>query len=110
MRPVKYDTVIGTIGNTHGVSSDSAPIAAASHRYAPKVLARDDARDPARVRAGQPTFGLAGGWPRADCERVAFRSDRPGLCVAGVDGVCADRDFYVSSTSFGGRHSLSLHV
>jgi hypothetical protein len=27
---VKYDTVIGTIGNTHGVSSDSAPTDIAS--------------------------------------------------------------------------------
>src|SRR5512140_1444884 len=28
--PVKYETVIGTIGNTHGVSSDSAPNAMAA--------------------------------------------------------------------------------
>ena len=29
---VKYETVIGTIGKTHGVSSDSAPIETASQR------------------------------------------------------------------------------
>jgi hypothetical protein len=29
---VKYDTVIGIIGNTHGVSRDNAPMAAANHR------------------------------------------------------------------------------
>ena len=29
---VKYDTVIGIIGKTHGVSSESAPITAASQR------------------------------------------------------------------------------
>src|SRR6188768_3675311 len=41
---VKYDTVIGTIGNTHGVSSDSAPIVIASHRNAPheSALAPND--------------------------------------------------------------------
>ena len=52
---MKYDTVIGTIGNTHGVSSDSAPIAAASHRYAPNVLARDDAARSGTGARGLPT-------------------------------------------------------
>src|SRR5436190_19224476 len=42
-RLVKYDTVIGTIGNTHGVSSDNAPINAASPTYAPSVEACSDA-------------------------------------------------------------------
>src|SRR5437763_78880 len=32
---LKYETVIGTMGNTHGVSSDSAPIVAAIQRNNP---------------------------------------------------------------------------
>ena len=38
-RLVKYETVMGTIGNTHGVSNESAPMSAARPRYAPRVLA-----------------------------------------------------------------------
>src|SRR6185295_2434417 len=42
-RFVKYEMVMGTIGKTHGVSSDNAPINAASPMYAPSVLAFDAA-------------------------------------------------------------------
>ena len=39
-RFVKYETVIGIIGKTHGVSSDSAPMSAASMTNAANVFAR----------------------------------------------------------------------
>jgi hypothetical protein len=45
---VKYDTVIGTIGKTQGVSSDRKPIAAARPMYAGK----DEARDEAEAKSG----------------------------------------------------------
>jgi hypothetical protein len=35
----EYDTVTGIIGNTHRVSSDSAPITAANHIERSKTLA-----------------------------------------------------------------------
>ena len=54
---VKYDTVIGTIGNTHGVSSDRKPISAAS------AIAAHSACQPGRP---QP-HGLGhAGWPSAE--------------------------------------------
>jgi hypothetical protein len=34
---MKYDTVIGTIGKTHGVSSDNAPAVAASQMNAAEI-------------------------------------------------------------------------
>src|SRR5262245_11756232 len=56
-RFVKYEMVIGTIGNTHGVSSDSAPMSAASPMYAPIVPARDDAAmSVTRLRDGVAVF------------------------------------------------------
>jgi len=34
---MKYDTVIGTIGNTHGVNNDNAPAVAASQMNAAEI-------------------------------------------------------------------------
>src|SRR5579863_1996496 len=48
---VKYDTVIGTIGKTHGVSSDSAPADAASQMKA-SVMRRSSGRRFGRARDG----------------------------------------------------------
>src|SRR5262245_8337625 len=59
-RFVKYEIVMGTIGNTHGVSSDSAPISAANPRYAPIVLARDEtARSGTRFAVLAAVFAAA---------------------------------------------------
>ncbi len=108
MRPVKYETVIGIIGNTHGVSSESAPIAAASHRYAPNVLARDAVARSGTGARGVSRVRIRDG--RGHRERFAVRSNRPGFWSRGGLARVPTATFSVSSTSLGGRHSLSLHV
>ena len=46
---MKYDTVTGIIGNTHGVSSDSAPMRMASFRKLPRSCCWPDAAAEAGV-------------------------------------------------------------
>src|SRR5262245_51951662 len=109
--------VIGTIGNTHGVSSDSAPINAASPRYAPIVLALDEtARSGTRFRgeADLPAGAAfnAGGVPVPSGGAATVLGPLDPLGVAACSsGASVPTPTLSSKTSvFGGRHRRSLHV
>jgi hypothetical protein len=80
---VKNETVIGTMGNTHGVSNDSAPMTAARLTYAPKVLARVDAIS---VTTGDDGLRL-----------VTTGDDRSRLVTTGAGAELTEEDGCVSS-------------
>src|SRR6185503_18512745 len=89
---VKYDTVIGTIGNTHGVSNDNAPIEIASQRNAlhESALAPNDSGAAGTATAATGNWLLTtGNWLLA----TAFH-------FTGT----------VSDTVVGGRHRRLVHA
>ncbi len=90
---MKYDTVMGTIGKTQGVSSDKAPISAASPRYAPSVLAVVEAAMSSTKVFGAPV--------------AAARGRSTAVASAPVPGTMRIK---LTRSVAGGRQKRSVHV
>ena len=126
---VKYDTVIGTIGKTHGVSSDSAPTVIASQRNDqmepcrctgdvwPAQIDEADAV-PRSKQAPQRRQAAAAAWARRPPARPSAPTgpvaDSPRRRLGRPDGRATGAPATSIATSigtvFGGRQSWSLHV
>src|SRR5688572_14787584 len=109
---VKYDTVIGTIGNTHGVRSDSAPISAASPTYALSVVADSAAARSGTFAGRGPTLdAAAGSGDVGSGDEVAVTA----VAVAGVAGAGVGEGLPTTSAIFsacerGGMQRVSLQL
>jgi len=99
---VKYDTVIGTIGNTHGVRSEKKPINIARPMYALKLLACADADAKSGTTRLPATGGGAGGASTTGAGSIGAATP------AGFGASISMRAVRVSVA--GGKQSLSLHV
>ena len=95
---MKNDTVIGTMGNTQGVKSESAPIAMASHTN-PRSVPPPAEAAAMSVTRGEGADGSVSSVPDGSLEMV-FAPAVPRPTTASND----------SSSSLGGRHNLSLQV